>query len=209
MASRGLIISTVGAVASVAVVVIVLAWPDSGRTVPGDAAARVARPESVGIRGERIDSARRDASEEEAAPIAQPAAQPEAQPPRVDDRSRAVAPPPSGPSGPSIVPSAQNEAESVAVLAAQPRVLASVEKGLSDKRSAVRQSCWKGNLPASASFPVEASYSPEGAMTALSVSDTRDAPNVGACVRSFPSLVPPRIDAPGVAVTVRSSLTLP
>lgn len=205
MASRGLMLM-MGAVASVAVVVGVLAWPDSGRTVPGDAAARVAPPESVGIRGARIDSARREASEEEPAPIAQPAAQPEAQPPRVDDRSRAVAPPPSGP---SIVPSAQDEAESTAVLAAKSRVLASVEKGLSDKRSAVRQSCWNGNVPASASFPVEASYSPEGALTALSVSDTRDAASVGACVRSFPSLVPPTIDAPGVAVTVRSSLTLP
>lgn len=106
-------------------------------------------------------------------------------------------------------PSAEAIAESEAILAAQPAVQEAVDGAWKDRREGVRRSCWSGTTPASASFPVEVTYSAEGQMLALSISDDAAAPGIGDCVRGQSGLVPPTIEAPGVSVTVRTSFGLP
>ena len=203
MAMRGLV-AMVGAGVAIVAAVAVMVLP--GERAPAPSAAESTRSaQQLGVRGDAVDSAvvRREADEEEARAITLPGSRPAAQ---GEPPGRGEPPPPPAP---PIPPGAAALAESEAILAVQPKVLAAVEEALEDQRLAIRRRCWTGDVPASASFPVEASYSADGTMLALSVGDSRDAPSIGGCVREQSGLVPPKIDAPGVGVTVKSSLTLP
>lgn len=201
MTMRGLL-AMVGAGAGVVALMFVLKGPSGSRAARTDASSKQSSQAQLGVRPDSVDSARR-AAEEPSAP-ALPGVRLAAGPEGAGARS-GEPPPPSTPV--PLSPSAAAEAEEI--LAAQPRVLAAVEEALESQRQRVRRSCWNGDVPASASFPVEASYSAEGTMLALSVTDDRGAPAVGACLRGQAALVPPTIEAPGVGVTVRTALTLP
>lgn len=202
MATRG-VVAMMGAGVAIVAVVAVMVRPGERAAAPSEAEPRSAQ--QLGVRADGVDPAvvRGEADEEEAREVALPGSRPAAQ----DEEARRGEPPP--PPAPPVPPSAGALAESEAILAVQPKVLAAVEEALEDQRVAVRRRCWTGKVPASASFPVEASYGADGAMLAFSVGDSRDAPAVGGCVRDQPGLVPPMVDAPGVGVTVKSSLTLP
>lgn len=202
MATRG-VVAMMGAGVAIVTVVAVMVRPGERAAAPIAAESRSAQ--QLGVRADGVDPAvvRREADDEEAREIALPGTRlaAEGEPP-----GRGEPPPPPAP---PIPPSAGAMAESEAILAVQPKVLAAVEEALADQRLAIRRRCWNGNVPASASFPVEASYGADGTMLALNIGDSRDAPTIGGCVREQPGLVPPKIDAPGVGVTVKSSLTLP
>jgi hypothetical protein len=154
----------------------------------------------LGVRPEAADPARlsRDSSTRQLAST-----------PRPDRQLPELPAAPPAPPQPPIVPSAAAIAESEEIQAASPPVLAALEQSLASKRAAVRAACWTGDVPASARFPVEASYSAEGTVLAVSVGDDPAAPGVGACVREQPALAPPSIEPPGVAVTVTAALALP
>lgn len=204
MTSRGLLV-IVGAGVGIVAVVAVFAWPAGEPTARRERAEAAGSARELGVRAEAVDTARRTAAADEAAaPVVLPEVRPEL---GVDEDPRRGEPP--APPEPPVPPSAAAMAESAASLAAQPKVLEAVEGALEDRRVAIRRSCWGGNVPAAASFPVEASYSAEGAMLSLSVGDSREAPGVGTCIRSQGLIIPQTIDAPGVGVTVRSALTLP
>ena len=209
MATRGLLISVAASVGVVALVV-VMAWPDRGA---GEGAAERGRAMAaepgamggVGVRGEDVDSARRDGSRASARRSQQFLVGAEAV--GADDlKRRALA----GESvvAPPVTPSAAAVAESDAVVAARPQVLAAVEGALAAGHSALRERCWAGEVASAASFAVEVTYDAEGTLLGLSVGDDREAPGVGGCVREE-LRAPPTIEAPGVTVTVTTTLTLP
>lgn len=119
-------------------------------------------------------------------------------------------PPPRVVEAPTVVPSADAIAESEETQAAQPGAKAALDAWLANRRAKIQASCWDGDdLPESASFFAEVTYSAEGSMLALSLSDSGAPPQVRGCVSAVRDLVPLQIDAPGIPVTVRGTLTLP
>lgn len=111
---------------------------------------------------------------------------------------------------PTIVPSAEALAESDEIQAAQPEAKAEVDAWLASRRAKIGASCWEGEeLPDRASFTAEVTYSAEGQLLALSMSDSGVPTGVRGCVSAVPDLVPLQITAPGIPVTVRGALTLP
>lgn len=120
--------------------------------------------------------------------------------------------PPPGPPvvSPPIVPSAEAIAESEEKLAAQPAAKAALDAWLASRRPAIRAQCWNGDdLPASVQITLEVTYGEDGGMLARSMSDGGAPLAVSGCVGGVADLVPPRIDPPGISVTVRGTLTLP
>lgn len=200
--------ASVGVVALVAVLV----WPDhrgGERAAQSGTAASSGSPGSgpmrgLGVRGAEVDSARRS-SGAIAARSQQFLVGAEAV---VADEAKRRAPAESPEASQPVAPSAAAVAESDAVVAARPQVLAAVEGALAARHTAIRDRCWEGEVPSSASFPLEVTYSAEGTQLGLSVGDDRGAPGIGACVRGQ-MLVPKTIEAPGVTVTVTTALTLP
>lgn len=202
MATRGLVAMVGAGAAIVAAVVVMVRSPEREVVQTGGGAKESAQ--QLGVRGEAVDSAAvRGGADGPGAPAIALAGTRPATREAVQERGEALPPAPPTP------PSADAVAQSEAILAVQPRVLAAVDAALEEQRVAIRRRCWKGEVPASASFPVEASYGADGTMLAHSVGDSRGAPGVGGCVREQANLVPPTIDAPGVSVTVKSALTLP
>lgn len=119
-------------------------------------------------------------------------------------------PPPRVVQAPTVVPSAAAIAESNEVQAAQPGAKAAVDAWLASRRVKIRASCWDGDeLPESVSFFAEVTYGAEGSLLALSLSDSGAPSAVRGCVSAVRDLVPPTIEAPGIPVTVRGTLTLP
>ena len=208
MATRGLI-GMVTAGAGIVALVAVLVRSGGEATGPrGRAGASgSAAAGGFGVQGDDVDSARR--------------VLPEGPPGRAETMQHRVkqfaesglvveAPRvPSEPPAPPVPPSAEAIAEAEVILAATPAVREAVEQGVERRRGALRRSCWTGEVPDSASFPIEVSYSAEGTMVALSVGDDGGAPGIGDCVRSQSGVVPATIEAPGVPVTVRTALRLP
>lgn len=204
MGNRGLLAMMGGGVGVVALMAVFMGPGGEQAARRGAAATTGSSQAALGVRAGDVDSARRSSGSAEAPAFVMPEPRPEGEAPTGERRG--------GEPVPESVPvplGAGAVAEAEAVLAVQPKVLAAVEEALATRRSQLRRSCWNGDVPASASFPVEASYGADGTMLSLSVSDDRGAPNVGACVRGQGALVPPTIEAPGVGVTVRTALTLP
>lgn len=111
---------------------------------------------------------------------------------------------------PPILLSEAATEEGKEILAAQPGVKAILDAHLLALRAEIRKSCWNGDdLPGSAKFVAEASYGADGGLLALNLSDSGAPQAVGGCVRETPNLVPAKVEAPGIAVTVRGTLTLP
>lgn len=124
-----------------------------------------------------------------------------------DEPGGPVAPPPP-PEAPAPL-SADVLAESDEIQAAQPGVKAALEAGLASRRAALRTQCWKGeDLPDSARFMYEVTYSAEGSMLSMSQGDEGAPGAVAECVRNA-NPVPPTVEAPGIPVTVQAALTLP
>ncbi len=205
----------VGIVALVAVLVVPggdrAARPGEGgrAALAADASASdVAARGQLGVRGDDVDSARQRREGPRPAKLLTRNGEevPSA------DRERTPPPPsaePPTPPAPSVPPSAAAVAESEEILAVRPEVQAAVDAALAGLRADLRKDCWNGDVPASASFPIEVTYGAEGEMLALSVHDSPNAPGVGACLRGQAKLVPASVAAPGIGVTVQASLTLP
>jgi hypothetical protein len=174
-----------------------------------DAAAvsEEARAGRLGVQGADVDSARRVASGDPSQRKGFPGQGRGGREPRTEG----IEPEPwSLPRvSPPILPNSADVVESEAVLAARPAVQEAVDDALERARAQVRRDCWTGDMPESASFPVEVTYSAEGTMVGLSVGDVVAAPGVSACVVGQAGLVPATIEAPGVGVTVKVSLDLP
>lgn len=209
MATRGLI-GMVTAGAGIVVLVAVLVRSGGEATGPrgraGAGSGSVAAG-GFGVHGDDVDSARRVLSEG-------PPGRAERMQQRVKqfaEAERVVEAPlvSSEPPAPPVPPSAEAIAEAEVILAATPAVREAVEQGVERRRGALRRSCWTGEVPDSASLPIEVSYSAEGTMLALSVGDDVGAPGIGNCVRDQSGVVPATIEAPGVPVTVRTALRLP
>jgi hypothetical protein len=107
----------------------------------------------------------------------------------------------------SPLPDAAAIAASEAYAAAMPAVKRQVQAAIAGQRSAIRHACWTGEGPASASFPVEASFDAEGNLLALSIGDDRGARGIAPCVREQPLRLD--ISAPGVPITVQATIDLP
>ncbi len=207
MATRGILVMMA---ASVGVVLVGMMVWSGGRPAPRDqargasAVSASANAPALGIHGSAVDSARRDKSELAASTQITPLENAQVTPSdAIKRRGDAIA------AAPPIAVSAVAVAESAEILAARPQVLAAVEGALAARRREISGACWAGEVPASASFPVEASYGADGLLLALSISDDRRAPGIGACIRTQATLIPPSIAAPGVPVTVQTSLMLP
>lgn len=203
---RTLILLVAGSVGVVALMVAMLRGGEPARPAVAKA-TDTAVQQPLGVRDAEADSARRgrpDADDGAAGPpqlpaIAPVAANSEEPPPREPVEPPAPAEP--------IVPSADDEAAADAVAAVMPRVKAEVEDAIESRRRAIRNACWSGGKAASATFPTQASFGPDGGLLALSIADDRAAPGVGECVRAQP--LPIKIDPPGVPVTVAVAVTLP
>lgn len=208
MNARGAAVAGAGAVVAAAVAVWAWSGGPSGTTGPlaGGAtplAGPVLRPE-LGVRGGAVDPASRARTRSAPGSLGRASTAPERVNPREARPEEAPAPTPEPvPVDPRAL------AESEARAQAGPDAQAAVDAGLAARREAVRRECWTGDVPASASFAVEATYGAEGELLALSVGDSAEAPAVGACVREQKGLVPATIEAPGVGVTVQSTLSLP
>ena len=169
--------------------------------------AKSSRP--AGVRPDTFDSARRTdntVADEPNSPVAnanEPAG-PANSLLALQQSNRAATPtPPSEP----IVPTAYAIAASEAAQAAQAEVLAQVQGIVGDARQNLRNSCWTGDVPAAAVFPMSATFGEDGNMLALSITDDRSAPQVGACIRNQPWAL--KVDPPGVKVTVELPIELP
>jgi hypothetical protein len=188
--------------------VMVLALTIFGRREPDPVVATTKEPgpQSLGVRAAGADSARRvEAGEDVEQPLP---ALPAVAPVEVVDESSRPGPPPE-PAVP-IVPSAEDVAASDAAMEVMPRVKAEVEEAIESRRKSLRNACWNSVKLASATFPMEATFAADGGLLAFSIGEDRGAPEVGACIRSQPrSLVPLKIAAPGVPITVKVALTLP
>lgn len=207
MATRRLIGMVMAGAGIVALVAVLLrsggeATGPGGRAGPGSAAAR-----GLGVRGDDVDSARRTFAEE--GPPGRAGRTNYRVKQRAEDQAERVVEAAPLASEPAVPPSAEAIAEAEVILAATPAVRAAVEEEVERRRGALRRSCWTGEVPDSASLPIEVSYSAEGTMLALSVGDDGGAPGIGDCVRNQSGVVPATIEAPGVPVTVRTALRLP
>jgi hypothetical protein len=212
----------IGAGAALVGIVAVILWPGGGGDAPGPAevSEQVAAASgavrgaggadgSFGIRAAVVDSAVRTGG-----PVPGRSA-------LAGEGERAVAdglvvaapdglPPPRVIEAPTVVPSVDAIAESEEIQAAQPGAQAIVDAWLASRRAKIQASCWDGDdLPESASFFAEVTYSAEGSLLALSVSDSGAPAAVRGCVSAVRDLVPSQIEAPGIPVTVRGTLTLP
>lgn len=197
----GLIAASVGIVALVAVL---LHGGQQAGPVPTSSSAM---SQQLGVRGDGVDAARRPVTDDAGQPVLSLARIEEVSAGEsTGDAGRAAPePPPVAP----VPPSAADIAHSEAVLAARPQVRAAVDAALEDGRVAIRRRCWTGDVPDSASFPLEATYSAGGQLLAFSMHDDPAAPGVGECVRNEPIPVPGTIEPPGVSVNVQTAFTLP
>jgi hypothetical protein len=204
MATRGLA-GMVAAGAAIVIVAALVLWPGAEQATREPTVGAAEQQQRLGVRGERVDTARREVAEvaEAAAPaIVLPGVRPEVT--AVDERRRVEPQPPA-----TVIPlSGAEVARNDVVQAARPKVQAAVDGALADRHDALKRACWTGGA-AAASVPIEASYGADGKMVALSVSDDRAAPGLGSCVRAQAALVPAEIEAPGVGVTVQASLHMP
>lgn len=212
MAMRGiLVVAAAGAV----VVALAVLWSQADGTrrsaagpgADGDEVTEEARQRRLGVQGADVDSARRVADDD-------PTRRAGFTDQRREARERGheaelsaawVVPRVS----PPILPSEAAIAETREALAASPAVQAEVDAAVEGRRAQVRRNCWSGDALEPASFPIEATYSAEGTMLTLSVGEDARAPGVGACVSGQSGLVPATVEAPGVSVTVRTTLRLP
>ncbi|HEY0138396.1 MAG TPA: hypothetical protein VGB85_30130, partial [Nannocystis sp.] len=127
--------------------------------------------------------------------------------PPVDVPARQGVETPPLPPQPPLMPSAAAVAESEAFAAAMPAVRQQVQAAIARQKPAIRKACWTGEVPESASFPVEAGFDAEGNLLTLSIGDDRAAPGISPCVRE--QTLQLDIDAPGVPITVQATLDLP
>ncbi len=181
---------------------------DPGPQQPTATTTTTKKSGAAGVRPDTFDPARRTGDDDDAA---NQVANASSATPVADDilaamqqaERDATPTPPSEP----ILPTAYAIAASEGAQAVQADVLAQVQGLVSDQHQNLRNSCWTGNVPASAVFPMSATFGEDGNMLALSITDDRSAPQVGACVRSQPWAL--KVDPPGVKVTVELPIELP
>jgi hypothetical protein len=192
--------------AALLVAAAIMAWPAANQTAPRTTSGERAMNNpgladaagTVGIGAQAIDPARRDKLANGGQFTDTPAP---------FDGSFRPHPPPAPTPPQAITPDAAAVAENEAILAVLPAATRQVEATITARRAAIRQACWTGDGPSSASFKLEASFAADGTLLSRSIADDRQAPGIGPCVRA--QELPLAIDPPGQPLTVQATITLP